>query len=469
MSMNKSASVQPGKKELEWIDTVPQRVKDVFLKAVKAHSSGDYDEAIALYSIGLNFLPDDHVLLGNMGVALRSQSKFKAAEACYRRSIASKPDNPGAWSNLGNVLRRLGRLKEAVACHRQAIELDRQFIDAYYNLGLVLQDIGKLDDAIKFFNHCLKFRPGDHRMNWDKSLALLAKGDYLNGFELYEYRWKREELTPRHFRQPLWDGTPLNGKRIYVYAEQGFGDTLNFCRYLPLVAGAGGKVVFECQPELVSLIEGMDGIEEIVSGGDKLPEFEVQVPLISLPRIFKHDLKSIPRETPYLKAPAQAGFPVHVPEGSEFKIGIVWAGKPTHRNDHNRSVSMENFLSFAEIPGVTLYSLQKGPEVNQRERYGCGVLVRDLGSGCDDFADTAKVLEQLDLVVTVDTSVAHLAGALNIPVWVVLPYNSDWRWMRKRKDSPWYPGMTLFRQKKPGDWDYVFRVMLGELKKKLKS
>ncbi|NDV25553.1 tetratricopeptide repeat protein [Desulfovibrio sp. JC010] len=462
-----AAPGKPEKKQPDWIDTVPPRVKESFLAAVKAHSAGKYGEAVTHYAMALSILPDDPVLLTNLGVALREEGKFKAAETCYRRAVAVRPDSPGAFSNLGNVLRRQGRLKESVNCHRRAIELDRKFIDAYYNLGLVLQDLGKLDESIRLFNYCLKYRPGDHRINWDKSLALLSKGDFINGFELYEYRWKREELTLRHFRQPVWDGSPLNGKTIFIYGEQGFGDTLNFCRYLPLVAEAGGKVIFECQPELVSLLEGMDGIDAIIRNGERLPDFDVQSPLLSLPRIMKHDLKSIPRKCPYIIPPAQAGFPVHVPQGTKFKIGIVWAGKPTHKNDHNRSVSIENFLPFAGIPGVTLYSLQKGPETAQREKYGCGLLVRDLGSGCEDFADTAKIMGQLDLIITVDTSVAHLAGALNVPVWVAIPYNPDWRWMRKRKDSPWYPSMTLFRQKKAGDWDLVFSSMLGALKKKI--
>lgn len=467
MSMNDVSPAQVENKDPNWIDTVPPRVKEFFVNAMKAHSAKKFDEAASFYAMALSLLPDDPVLLGNLGVALRAQDKNKAAEACYRRAIAVKPDNAGIWSNLGNVLRRLGQLKESVACHRKAIDLDRKFLDAYYNLGLVLQDIGKLDEAIRFFNHCLKFKPDDHRISWDKSLALLTKGDFIGGFELYEYRWKREEITRRHFRQPLWDGSPLNGKTIFVYAEQGFGDTLNFCRYLPLLAEAGGKVLFECQPELVSLLEGMEGISEIFSGEGRLPDFDVQTPLLSLPMIMKHDVQSIPRECPYILPPAQSGFQVHVPEGTKLKVGIVWAGKPTHKNDHNRSVSVENFMVFASLPGVVLYSLQKGIETEQREDSGCGMLVRDLGSGCDDFADTAKVMGQLDLIITVDTSVAHLAGALNIPVWVAIPYNADWRWMRKRNDSPWYPSMTLFRQKKPGDWTSVFSSMLTVLKNKM--
>ncbi|WP_415713510.1 tetratricopeptide repeat protein [Maridesulfovibrio sp.] len=466
---SKKNPARPEKNQHAWIDSVSPRVKEVFFAAVRAHSSGNFAEAVTNYSLALGLRPEDPVLLTNLGVALRAQDKFKAAEACYRRALAVKPDNPGALSNLGNVLRRLGKLKEAVGCHRRAIELDRKFIDAYYNLGLVLQDLGKLDEAIRLYNYCLKFKPDDDRVSWDKSLALLSKGDFINGFELYEYRWKHEQLKARHFRQPLWDGSSLNGKRIFVYAEQGFGDTLHFCRYIPLLAKAGGRVVFECQTELISLLEGLDGVEEIVRDRERLPDFDFQVPLLSLPRIMKHDTKSIPCECPYIKPPAQAGFPVHVPQGTKLKVGIAWAGKPTHKNDHNRSVSIENFLPFAWLPGVTLYSLQKGPESAQRDEAGCGVLVRDLGNGCDDFADTAKVMGQLDLIITVDTSVAHLAGALNLPVWVALPYNPDWRWMLKRNDSPWYPSMTLFRQKKPGDWDPVFKKMLNSLKFRIES
>jgi Tfp pilus assembly protein PilF len=463
----KSSSEKPDKKQPKWIDTVPPRVRECFISAIKEHTAGRYDEAVALYSIALNLMPDDPLLLTNLGVSLRELGKFKASETCYRRAIAVKPESPGTFSNLGNVLRRMGRLKEAVNCHRRAIELDRKFIDAYYNLGLVLQDLGKLDEAVRLFNHCLKHNPDDSRVKWDKSLALLAKGEFVTGFDLYENRWTREELTSRHFRQPVWDGSPLSGKTIFIYSEQGFGDTIHFCRYLPLVAEAGGKVVFECQPELVSLLEGMEGIDDILSAGERLPDFDVQSPLLSLPRILKHDIKSIPRDCPYIKAPAQAGFPVHIPEGTKFKIGIAWAGKPTHKNDHNRSVSIENFFPFATIPGVSLYSLQKGPETAQRDKFGIGLLVRDLGNGCSDFADTAKVMKQLDLIITVDTSVAHLAGALNIPVWVAIPYNPDWRWMRKRKDSPWYPSMTLFRQKKAGEWESVFADMLKELRHRL--
>ncbi|WP_415716360.1 tetratricopeptide repeat protein [Maridesulfovibrio sp.] len=464
---SKTATTKPERQEPNWIDTVPPKVKEIFLAAIKAHAAKKYEEAITHYAMALSFLPDDPVLLTNLGVALRAQEKLKASEVCYRRAIAVKPDSPGCYSNLGNVLRRQGRLKEAVACHRRAIELDRKFIDAYYNLGLVLQDMGKLDESIRFFNYCLKFRPGDERVNWDKSLALLAKADFVNGFKLYEYRWKRGEITVRHFRQTLWDGSALEGKTIFVYSEQGFGDTLNFCRYLPLVAEAGGKVIFECQPELLSLLEGMDGVHKVIAGGDRIPDFDVQAPLLSLPRIFKHDIDSIPRQCPYIKPPGNAGFPVHVPQGTRCKVGIAWAGKSTHKNNHNRSVRIENFLPLSSLPGVTLYSLQKGPEAAQLEQSGCGFLVRELGGGCDDFADTAKIMSQLDLIITVDTSVAHLAGALNIPVWVAIPYNSDWRWMRKRIDSPWYPSMTLFRQKHPDEWDQVFDKILNELKKKI--
>ncbi|WP_027720901.1 tetratricopeptide repeat protein [Maridesulfovibrio zosterae] len=468
MSQEENDTTQSDPKTTEWIDLLPDNARRAFEQAIRAHSSRKYDEAVTHYVMALSFMPDDPVLLTNLGVALREQNKFKAAEMCYRRAIAVREDSPGSWSNLGNVLRRMGRLKEAVTCHRKAVELDKKFIDAYYNMGLVLQDLGKLDEAIKIFDYCLKQKPGKANINWDRALALLAKGDFLKGFEAYEYRWQREELTERHFRQPLWDGSPLSGKRIFIYTEQGFGDSLHFCRYVSEVAKAGGKVLFECQKELISLLRNLDGLDGIISAGDKLPDFDVQAPLMSLPRIMKHDINTIPRGCPYITPPAQAGFPVHVPQGTIKKIGIVWAGKPTHKNDHNRSVSLENFLTFTRIPGVTLYSLQKGPEIAQREKMACGIMVRELGGGCEDFADTAKVMLQLDLIITVDTSVAHLAGALGLPVWVALPYNSDWRWMCKRNDTPWYPTMTLFRQKKSGNWDDVFNEMLNLLNKEMK-
>lgn len=453
--------------DLQWIDRLPPNARGAFEQAVRSHSSGRLEDAVNHYAMALSFVPDDPVILTNLGVVLRSQGKNRASEMCYRRAIAVKPDSPGSWSNLGNVLRRQGRLKEAVACHRKAVGLDKKFIDAYYNMALVLQDLGKLDEAIKIFDYCLKHKPDNVNINWDRSLALLSKGDFIEGFKAYEYRWKREELRERHFRQPLWEGGPLDGKRIFLYTEQGFGDTINFSRYVPVVAEAGGRVILECQPELRTLLSGMDGLEKIISPGDQLPEFDVQAPLMSLPRIFKHELETIPAECPYITPPAQSGFPVHVPPGTRKRIGIAWAGKPTHKNDHNRSVSVENFLTFTRIPGVTLYSLQKGPESAQRDIYSCGTLVRELAGGCEDFADTAKVMLQLDLVITVDTSVAHLAGALGIPVWVAIPYNPDWRWMRRRTDSPWYPTMTLFRQKKSGGWDPVFDAMLKKLKNEI--
>ncbi|WP_432735466.1 tetratricopeptide repeat protein [Maridesulfovibrio sp. FT414] len=467
MISNKAESPDQKAEKTQWIDTLPLNARRAFEEAVRKHSAGKYDEAVTHYSMALSMEPDDPVIWTNLGVALRSQDKNKAAEMCYRRAIALKPDSPGSWSNLGNVLRRMGRLKEAVSCHRRAVELDRKFYDAYYNMGLVLQDLGKLDESIRIFDYCLKRKPGNVNINWDRSLALLAKGDFLNGFEAYEYRWQREELRERHFRQLLWDGSPLEGRRLFLYTEQGFGDTLHFCRYVTEAARAGGKVVLECQPELKSLLKGLEGLDDILSTGDPLPEFDVQAPLMSLPRIMKHDIDTIPNHCPYIKPPAQAGFPVHVPPGTRKKIGIAWAGKPTHKNDHNRSIGIEQFLTFSSIPGVTLYSLQKGPEIAQREGHACGVLVRELAGGCDDFADTAKVMLQLDLIITVDTSIAHLAGGLGLPVWVAVPYNPDWRWMRRRTDSPWYPTMTLFRQKKPGEWDTVFQAMYRKIRKEI--
>ncbi len=415
------------RKETGKPDTMSPQGRKVFEAALRKHRDGEYEEALSHYALTLVHEPDNPVVLTNMGVALRSQGKDFAAEACYRRAIAINPDSPGSWTNLGNTLRRMGRLKEAVMCHRKAVQLDRCFQDGYYHLGLVLQDLGKLDEAIRLFDHCLKKRPDNVKINWDRSLALLASGDFIKGFEAYEYRWKRDDIRERHFRQPEWDGSPLNGRRILLYPEQGFGDTINFVRYVKVVADMGGKVILESQPELVSLFETLEGVHAVVSRKDKLPEFDVQAALMSVPRILRQDIKDIPSYCPYIYPPMGSGFPLHVPEGTLLKVGIAWAGKPSHKNDRNRSVGIEPFLSLAAVPGVSVYSLQKGPESKQKDEKACGVIVRDLAAGCEDFADTAKMMQQLDLVVTVDTAVAHLAGALNVPVWVIIPYNPDWR------------------------------------------
>ena len=320
-------------------------------------------------------------------------------------------------------------------------------------------------------------------------------GDYEQGWPEYEWRWTQPGFTRRQFTQPAWDGSDLAGRSILLYAEQGLGDTLHFIRYAPLVSQRGGKVIVECQPALVRLLKGVEGIDKLIAESSPLPPFDVQAAMFSLPAIFHTTVGTIPATVPYLHAdpklidkwrhelnsrsrqpggtvattrsgPArQAG-----PTGA-FKVGIAWQGSPTYGYDNLRSIPLEKFARLTQIEGVQLISLQKGPGSEQLGAVQGRFPVMDLGKQLDEtsgpFMDTAAVMKNLDLVICSDTAVPHLAGALGVPVWVALPYVPDWRWLLECEDSPWYPTMRLFRQTQDGKWDDVFERIAAALKKKL--
>jgi hypothetical protein len=335
---------------------------------------------------------------------------------------------------------------------------------------LVLIDLGRLNEAIVFFDRALAIKPEKAEIAWDRGLAYLLKGDLVHGFKEYECRWNCPGMKTWDFLQPVWDGSRIEGKTLLVHAEQGFGDAIQFMRYLPFVAGSSGAtIVFQCQPELTSLLRKLEGVSRIVVKGEQLPDFDFHIPLLSLPRIAGTTLETIPSACPYLYAPPEADLSVPRPEGTKLSVGIVWAGDPRQKNNRNRSADFTRFLPLTALAGVTLYSLQKGERANDLLTVEGGARVRDLGGAIRDFGGTAGIITQLDLVVTVDSAPAHLAGALGIPVWVLLPFSPGWRWLLDREDSPWYPTMRLFRQSAPGDWDGVFervRVALGELLEK---
>ena len=299
----------------------------------------------------------------------------------------------------------------------------------------------------------------------------LLMGNFEHGWPEYEWRWQRKERATykRSFAQPLWDGTPLDGHVILLHAEQGLGDTIQFVRYASQVKQRGGRVVVECPRELAPLLGRCAGIDQVVIRRQSLPAFDVHAPLLSLPGIFATRLDTIPADIPYLSVDPMLTerWRAELCIIRAFKIGIVWQGNPGHKRDRQRSVSLMQFAPLARVAQVCLFSLQKGPGTEQLQEVAERFAVTDLGSRFENFADTAAVLMQLDLVITVDTAVAHCAGALGIPVWVVLPFAPDWRWLLERNDSPWYPTMRLFRQKQPGDWDEVFGRIREEVKKLL--
>jgi len=402
--------------------------------------------------------PDDPVAWTILGVALRSNGQPAPAIVAYRRSLALAPDVGGVLSNLGNALKDVGRLDEAIAAHYRAVQCDAKNATTWQNLGVALRERGDLKDSLAAFQHVLNLAPDHVTAHTDRAQIRLMLGEFGEGWAEFEWRWKLKELTPPNYKQPRWTGAALPEATILLWPEQGFGDTLLGARYAPLVKERVGRVIIGCQPELVRLFRTIPGVDEVLAVGQTLPGFDVQCPLLSLPGIFGTDLETIPPPvTVSVSDEARAKLqPAFAPYENALKVGIVWSGNVRFKANHLRATGLERFLSFAEVPGVQLFSLQKGPRAADLDTIRARAIVVDLAPHLDDFADTAAALEQLDLVIMTDSSVAHLAGALNRPVWNLLAYLPYWLYLRERADSPWNPSMRLFRQPKPGDWDTVF-------------
>ncbi|HXG11259.1 MAG TPA: tetratricopeptide repeat protein [Gemmataceae bacterium] len=434
---------------------------------------GKLDEAIACHRQALRLLPDSAEARINLAAALCDRDQLEEACNLLQEAVRLAPERPEAHCNLGTVLSRQGKFDEAAACFEQALKLRPGYADALLNLGGVLLDQGKPAEAAAAFQRLLCFKPDHPHAHKNLSMVWLRMGDFERGWPEYEWRWRCGELTPRSFPQPRWDGAPLHGRTILLHAEQGLGDAIQFIRYAALVKERGGRVVVECSRPLVSLLRRCPGVDEVVARGATLPVFDVHAPLLSLPGIFRTTLNTIPARVPYLFAdPEQEQRRRRELEAIPgLKVGIAWQGNPKHREDRRRSVPLERFESLAQVPGVRLVSLQKGPGADQLRELRGRFEVIDLGPQMQEeswtLTDTAAVVANLDLVVSVDTAVAHLAGAMGMPVWVALPFASDWRWLLNREDSPWYPTMRLFRQTRPGDWDGVFQRLTEALRERL--
>jgi predicted O-linked N-acetylglucosamine transferase (SPINDLY family)/ADP-heptose:LPS heptosyltransferase len=409
-------------------------------------------EAETSYRAVLALRPDHHQAHNNLGAALGELGRFEEAAEHFRRATALRPDYAEAYANLGHALRAIGRAEDAEAACRRAVALAPGFATAHLNLGLALQDLERLDEALAEFRAAEAAQPDHAKAIASEGIVLLQRGDFAAGWEKYEARWRIGDLPPRNFAEPQWRGEPLAGKTILLHAEQGFGDAIQFLRYVPLVAARGGKLVLEVRRPLVPLVARMTGID-VVARGERLPAFDVQCPLMSLPLAFGTTLDTIPATIPYLAlAPERAAYwrnRLDVAPG--LKVGLVWAGSAVHRNDRNRSIPLDALSSLLAIEGTRWFSLQVGPRTADLAARK-GAAVADIAPELGDFGETAAVIAALDLVITADTAVAHLAGALGKPVWVMLPFAADWRWMTGRNDSPWYPSMRLFRQPRPGDW-----------------
>ena len=420
--------------------------------------SGNLGQALLCFQDAQRIDPSNPTLYLYIGATLHDLKRFDEAVTSYEKALQLAPGLGEAHNNQGNSLMALGRFNEAAHSFSQAVALLPTSPVPLAARATALQAVGMVSEAEADCRKAITIDPSFAAAHWNLALNLLLQGRYLEGWSEYEWRWKKPDFTSplRHTDVPLWDGAPLQGRTILLHAEQGFGDAIQFIRYASLVAQRGGTVVVECHPQLVQIMQTVPGVACVAPFGASLPPFSCQAPLLSLPHIFGTTLQAIPSQCPYVSINAdyrKKWAALMATQPTTLRVGLVWAGKDYP--DPLRSCRLAGLAPLAATHNVTFFSLQLGIGAEQAGSPPPGMSLVDLTGQINDFADTAALIEQLDLVVSIDTAVAHLAGALGKPVYVMLPFAPDWRWFLERSDSPWYPTMRIFRQKLPGDWGKV--------------
>jgi len=439
-------------------DSLSDKVQQLFSKGSEFLQAGNAAQALVHFQAARNIDHSNVILHLHAGAALHDLGRYEEAIVCYRHVVKIAPSMGEAHNNLGNSLMALGRFAEAVDSFSKASELLPSSPVPLAVRATALQALGKVLDAEADCRRAVLLDPSFAAAHWNLALNLLLQGQYEEGWLEYEWRWLKPDFTSplRHTGIPLWDGSPLKGRSILLHAEQGFGDALQFVRYALLVVERGGTVVIECHPQLVQLMKTVKGVQAVIPFGNPLPPLNCQAPFLSLPRIFGTTLQTIPAQCPYLSVCSEyrekwaALIPSH---STILRVGLVWAGKSYP--DPLRSCQADVLAPLAGNKNAEFYSLQLGTGYEQIMYPPTGMTLIDLTEQIHNFADTAALIEQLDLVISIDTSVAHLAGALGKPVFLMLPFAPDWRWLLGCSDSPWYPSIQLFRQKQPGDWGSV--------------
>ena len=429
-----------------------------------------HEEAVSCYQEAIRQRPNYADAWNNLGLSLTDVGRAREAEIALRQAMRLRPESADAHNNLGMALAERGDLVEAEWYYHQALQLEPRCVSAHVNLGSALKAAGRLQEAVACYEVALALEPDSASAHWNRALAWLQQGNFEQGWREYDWRWRRRGAKPRRFRQPAWDGSPLQGRTILLWSEQGLGDTIQFVRYTRLVNQQGGTVILSCPPPLHRLLQRCPGIDRLVPEGADPPDFDVHAPLLTLPALLGTTLASVPAEVPYLSAEPELveHWQQRLTGLRGLRVGIVWQGNPRHKWDRYRSLPLPLLEPLARVEGVCLVSLQQGPGKEQLGLLGSRfpvTLFEDTPDDPPSFEKTAAVLKNLDLLICCDTAVAHLAGALGVPVWVAIPYLSDWRWLQVREDSPWYPTMRLFRQKRLGDWSPVFDRMTQELRR----
>jgi tetratricopeptide (TPR) repeat protein len=443
----------------------PNNVAALLALAICLQSMELHHEAIGYYQKILALQPDNAQAYVNLGVAYKKIEAYDEAIECYHKALKLSPNIDYIYTNLANALSSANRREEALDYYNKALSLNSNSAEAYNGLGYAQHCLADYHDADINFNKALALNAQHVDAHFNKALNYLIQGNLQAGWEEYEWRMRKPEMAPmiNKIPYPLWDGSPLDGRTLIVFAEQGFGDNIQFIRYLPLIEKHGGKVIFSTRPELYRLFEQIPGIDTLTNRGELVADVDCYLPLLSMPRLFNTTLETIPNDVPYLHAYENdiASFKnIFKSKKAKINVGMCWTGSPTHKNTQNRSCQVTDFLPLLELNDFRFYSLQKTLDA---AALPSDLPLIDLSSQLTDFAMTAAAIANLDLVITVDTSVAHLAGAMGKPVWNLLSFSNDWRWMRDRSDSPWYPTMRLYRQPTLNDWDSIFTQVKHDL------
>jgi Flp pilus assembly protein TadD len=473
--------------------------------AIALQKQDRLDEAIHLYRRGLALNPQDASGYRCLGTAYKQQGKLDLAAACFRRAVELCPAFPEAWNNLGNTRLEQGDPAQAVECFARACQIQPDFAGAHFNsvpaldalgrfdaaiaagrralelaphsaefcngLGIALFDAQRVDEAIVYYDRALALRPDYAAAHYNRSLAWLTKGDFARGWSEYESRWQLPGVTHTPHRQPRWGGSVAAQTTILLDAEQGLGDTIQFARYAPLVKSRVGRVILRCQKPLAGIMRSLAGVDVLLAQDDPLPDFDAWLPLLSVPQFFTSSIETIPGTVPYLAADEShvRFWQARIEGDAGLRVGIHWQGNPAFPKDRFRSMPLSCFEPLAKLPGVRLFSLQKGAGTEQLAQRSATFPVVDFGLTLNEihgpFLDTAAILRCLDVLVTSDTSLAHLAGALGVETWLALPHVPEWRWLLDQEDTPWYPTLHLVRQSRVGHWADVFEriaVTLGK-------
>ena len=443
--------------------------------AIALQKLGRFKEALSNYERAISLKQDYSEAYCNKGVVLNELQEFQLALDSLSKAIELNHGNPEAHYNRGLSLQNLKKIDAALSSYTNAIILNPGYADAYNNCGVLLQEKNLPEDGLKHYERAALLKPDYAKAQWNCSLLQLLLGDFDKGWANYEWRWMTNEIpihVDRTFIEPLWLGREsLQGKTILLYSEQGLGDTLQFCRYAKLVADRGAKVILEVEKPLQKILTGLEGISELIVSGDELPNFDFQCPLMSLPHAFQTTLETIPTHIPYIKTNSDkvAYWASKLRTSDKLKVGLVWSGgfRPNHPSiwsvNERRNIQLHQFSLLKDLD-VDLYSLQKGEPAQSDYKLlkatgWDGPNIIDFADELNDFTDTAALIQNLDLIISVDTSTAHLAAALGKPVWILNRFDTCWRWLLNRDDSPWYPSVKLFRQKSAGDWlDVMTRI-----------